>query len=124
MECRTGYYEGKGCRGVDVRLMYDDLGTIQTLPPHYYRQMEEAGIKCAVFNPFRPRLNSMFNYRDHRKITVIDGDVGFCGGLNLADEYINAYEKHGHWKDTARSLMVARPTERELHAFRASEWCR
>lgn len=104
MECRTGYYEGKAAAGVDVRLMYDDLGTIQTLPPHYYRQMEEAGIKCAVFNPFRPRLNSMFNYRDHRKITVIDGDVGFCGGLNLADEYINAYEKHGHWKDTAVML--------------------
>ena len=94
----------KAAAGVDVRLMYDDLGTIQTLPPHYYRQMEEAGIKCAVFNPFRPRLNSMFNYRDHRKITVIDGDVGFCGGLNLADEYINAYEKHGHWKDTAVML--------------------
>ena len=91
----------KAAAGVDVRLMYDDLGTIQTLPPHYYRQMEEAGIKCAVFNPFRPRLNSMFNYRDHRKITVIDGDVGFCGGLNLADEYINAYERYGHWKDTA-----------------------
>ena len=81
----------KAAAGVDVRLMYDDLGTIQTLPPHYYRQIEEAGIQCAVFNPFRPRLNSMFNYRDHRKITVIDGDVGFCGGLNLADEYINAY---------------------------------
>ncbi|MDD3192827.1 MAG: cardiolipin synthase [Oscillospiraceae bacterium] len=94
----------KAAAGVDVRLMYDDLGTIQTLPPHYYRQMEEAGIKCAVFNPFRPRLNSMFNYRDHRKISVIDGDVGFCGGLNLADEYINAYEKYGHWKDTAVML--------------------
>ena len=94
----------KAAAGVDVRLMYDDLGTIQTLPPHYYRQMEEAGIKCAVFNPFRPRLNSMFNYRDHRKITVIDGDVGFCGGLNLADEYINAYERYGHWKDTAVML--------------------
>ncbi len=94
----------KAAEGLDVRLMYDDLGTIQTLPPQYYRQMEQAGIKCAVFNPFRPRLNSMFNYRDHRKITVIDGDVGFCGGLNLADEYINARERFGHWKDTAVML--------------------
>ena len=94
----------KAAAGVDVRLMYDDLGTIQTLPPHYYRQMEEAGIKCAVFNPFRPRLNSMFNYRDHRKITVIDGDVGFCGGLNLADEYINRIHPFGEWKDTAVKL--------------------
>lgn len=94
----------KAAAGVDVRLMYDDLGTIQTLPPKYYRQIEAAGIKCAVFNPFRPRLNSAFNYRDHRKITVIDGDVGFCGGLNLADEYINARLRFGHWKDTAVML--------------------
>lgn len=94
----------KVAAGVDVRLMYDDLGTIQTLPPQYYLQLEQAGIKCAVFNPFRPRLNSAFNYRDHRKITVIDGDVGFCGGLNLADEYINAHVRFGHWKDTAVML--------------------
>lgn len=94
----------KAAAGVDVRLMYDDLGCIKTLPSHYHEKMEEVGIKCAVFNPFRPRLNSMFNYRDHRKITVIDGDVGFCGGLNLADEYINARVRYGHWKDTAVML--------------------
>lgn len=87
--------------GVDVRLIYDDMGCIMTLPNGYNKKLEKMGIKCAVFNPFVPVLSSKFNTRDHRKICVIDGNVGFTGGVNLADEYINAYEKHGHWKDTA-----------------------
>lgn len=62
------------------------------------------GIECRVFNRFRPSLDVFMNYRDHRKICIIDGNVGFTGGINLADEYINAYEKHGHWKDT--SIML------------------
>lgn len=90
----------KAAEGVDVRFMYDDLGSIMTLPANYAAKLRKAGIKCALFNPFQPHLNSMMNYRDHRKITVIDGNVGFCGGINIADEYINDYEKHGHWKDT------------------------
>lgn len=91
----------KATEGVEVKFMYDDLGSIQTIPTSYDKVMREAGIEVTVFNPFRPRLSGVLNYRDHRKITVIDGNVGFCGGINLADEYINAYEKHGHWKDTA-----------------------
>ena len=94
----------KAAEGVDVRFMYDDLGSIMTLPANYAAKLRKAGIKCALFNPFQPHLNSMMNYRDHRKITVIDGDVGFCGGINIADEYINDYEKHGHWKDAAVML--------------------
>ncbi len=90
----------KAAEGVDVRFMYDDMGSIMTLPSNYAAKLRKAGIKCALFNPFQPHLNSMMNYRDHRKITVIDGNVGFCGGINIADEYINDYEKHGHWKDT------------------------
>lgn len=90
----------KAAQGVEVRFMYDDMGSIQTLPHNYDSVLREAGIQCTVFNPFRPHLNSVMNYRDHRKITVIDGNIGFCGGINIADEYINAYEKHGHWKDT------------------------
>lgn len=81
--------------------MFDDMGSVETLPPGYGTTLEKYGIKCAVFNPFKPHLNMAMNYRDHRKICVIDGNVGFCGGINLADEYINAYPKHGHWKDTA-----------------------
>ena len=63
--------------------------------------MEALGIACCVFNPFIPVLSSRLNNRDHRKICIIDGHTGFTGGINLADEYINAYEKHGHWKDSS-----------------------
>ena len=94
----------KAAAGVEVRFMYDDLGSIFTLPATYGDKLRAAGIQCEVFNPFQPHLNSMMNYRDHRKITVIDGNVGFCGGINIADEYINTYEKYGHWKDTGVML--------------------
>lgn len=88
-------------QGVEVRMIYDDMGCIMTLPYRYDRRLEALGIQCCVFNPFVPVLTSRLNNRDHRKICVIDGHTGFTGGINLADEYINAYEKHGHWKDTA-----------------------
>lgn len=86
--------------GVEVRLIYDDVGCINTLPHHYYRKLQEKGIKCAAFNPFRPILSIIMNNRDHRKILVVDGIVGFTGGINLADEYINRVERFGYWKDT------------------------
>lgn len=88
-------------QGVDVRVMYDDAGCVYTLPVNYNRILEKLGIRCQVFNPLKARLVIQMNNRDHRKICVIDGKVGFVGGINLADEYINAYEKYGHWKDTA-----------------------
>ena len=91
----------KAAEGVHVRVIYDDMGCIMILPTGYDRTLEQMGIKCRIFNPFVPILSSRFNTRDHRKICVIDGNVGFTGGINLADEYINAYEKHGHWKDTS-----------------------
>lgn len=94
----------KAKAGLDVRVMYDDIGCLQTLPYHYDRRLREAGIKTVVFNPFKPVLNIRMNNRDHRKITVIDGHTAFTGGINLADEYINAYEKYGHWKDA--SIML------------------
>lgn len=91
----------KAAEGVDVRVIYDDMGCIMILPTGYDKTLEQMGIKCRIFNPFVPILSSRFNTRDHRKICVIDGNVGFTGGINLADEYINEKEKHGHWKDTA-----------------------
>lgn len=91
----------KAASGVAIFLMYDDLGSNQVLPHNLKKRLEQMGIRVTVFNPFLPRLSMMFNYRDHRKICVIDGNVGFTGGINLADEYINVYPKHGHWKDTA-----------------------
>lgn len=90
--------------GVEVKLIYDDLGCIQTLPNNYHKKLINLGIDVAVFNVFRPSIDSFMNYRDHRKITVIDGNVGFMGGNNLADEYINGFVKHGHWKDSSLKL--------------------
>ena len=96
--------EKKAQEGVDVRLIYDGFGCLSTLPVGYYKKLESKGIKCGVFNPFRPILNVVFNNRDHRKICVIDGWTGFTGGINLSDEYINRKERFGRWKDTAVML--------------------
>lgn len=90
--------------GVLVRLLYDDIGCFLLLPNDFPKIMAENNIECTVFNPFRPFFTVRQNNRDHRKITVIDGKVAFTGGINLADEYINAIEKHGHWKDSAVML--------------------
>jgi cardiolipin synthase len=94
----------KAEQGLDVRFMYDDLGCFMTLPPEFRQNLEQSGIKCFVFNPFKPILSSLQNNRDHRKIISIDGKVAFTGGLNLADEYINAVDRFGHWKDAAIKL--------------------
>lgn len=87
--------------GLDVRLIYDDAGCITTLPPRYFETLRRYGIKAKLFNPIEPHLALQMNNRDHRKIVVIDGEVAFTGGVNLADEYINRYERFGHWKDMA-----------------------
>ena len=87
--------------GVDVRVMYDDLGSLTSLPYNYKKTMQAYGIRCEVFNRFSPRVTCFHNNRDHRKITVIDGEVAYTGGINLADEYINQKHLFGHWRDTA-----------------------
>ncbi len=92
-------------QGVDVRVIYDDVGCLFTLPFGYNKQLEKMGIKCVVFNPLVPLLTIRMNNRDHRKIAIIDGKIAFTGGINLADEYINAYERFGHWKDSAILLQ-------------------
>ena len=94
----------KADEGVDVRLMYDGMGSQSLLPYRYDKKLRKKGIKCCVFNPFKPMLSTIQNNRDHRKILVIDGHTAFTGGVNLADEYINRKERFGHWKDTA--IMV------------------
>lgn len=90
----------KAAQGVDVRLLYDDFGCMFTLPKDYDKQMESCGIKCQVFNRFVPVVSIRLNNRDHRKFLIVDGKVGFTGGVNLADEYINVKERFGHWKDS------------------------
>ena len=87
--------------GVEVRVMYDGMLEVSTLPQDYWKLLQKEGIKAKVFSPIRPFVSSHYNYRDHRKILVIDGKVAFTGGVNLADEYINREERFGHWKDTA-----------------------
>ena len=84
-----------------VCVMYDGMLEVATLPADYYKLLEEHGIKAKPFAPIRPIVSSHYNYRDHRKIMVIDGKVAYTGGVNLGDEYINRIERFGHWKDTA-----------------------
>ena len=96
--------ERKVAIGVDVRLLYDDMGCFLTLPVGFAQSMEKRGIKTSVFNPITPFVSAMQNNRDHRKICSIDGKIAYTGGINLADEYINLIEKHGHWKDSALRL--------------------
>ena len=90
--------------GVEVRVFYDDMGSLGFINTDFVKRMEALGISCRVFNPFAPGLNLFLNNRDHRKITVIDGKVGFTGGYNLANEYFHRTEPFGFWKDTGIRL--------------------
>lgn len=88
----------KAAQGVDVRVMYDDFGSISTYSKENVRRLRRKGIQCVAFNPVK-RIKGTINYRDHRKMLIVDGKTAFSGGINLADEYINHVEKFGHWKD-------------------------
>ncbi len=90
--------------GVEVRVFYDDMGSISFVNTDFVERLEALGIKARVFNPFVPLLNLFLNNRDHRKITVIDGRVGYTGGYNLANEYFHITEPFGYWKDTGVRL--------------------
>ncbi len=96
--------ERKVKQGVEVRLIYDDVGSVFVLPKHYDEKMEALGIKCVAFNKLIPFMTIILNNRDHRKIVVIDGKIGYTGGINLTDEYINEKEVHGYWKDAGIRL--------------------
>lgn len=93
--------ERKAAQGVEVRVIYDDMGCMFTLPRNYDDILIQKGIQCRVFNRFLPVMSLRLNNRDHRKLLIIDGKTGFTGGINLADEYINVRERFGHWKDSA-----------------------
>ncbi len=94
----------KARQGVEVRLLYDDVGSVGYVNMLFAKRLNDEGIRCYPTNPALPILNPAMNYRDHRKITVIDGKVGFTGGYNLADEYFDRVIKHGKWKDTGLRL--------------------
>ena len=95
----------KAAQGIDVRVMYDGTCELSTLPRDYPKRLRKLGIRCKTFAPITPFVSTHYNYRDHRKILVINGHTAFTGGVNLADEYINHIVKHGHWKDTAIMLQ-------------------
>ena len=124
----------KAREGVEVRFMYDGTCTLSLLPRNYPKRLEQLGIQCKIFAPMRPFLSTHQNNRDHRKIAVIDGRAAFTGGVNLADEYINAEQRFGYWKDAALRVEgdaawnftvmflnfwnAFRPSETDYDAFR------
>jgi cardiolipin synthase len=110
----------KSKSGVDVRVMYDDFGCMARLPKGYEKKLEAMGIRCTVFNPIRPILSLDINHRDHRKLLIVDGKVGFTGGINLADEYINVRKRFGHWKDNA--LMIEGPAVESMTTMFLRLW--
>ena len=92
--------EEKASQGVEVKMLYDDIGCMVTLPGDYTVYLRSKGIDAHKFNKVIPRMTVAYNNRDHRKILVIDGQISYTGGINLADEYINHIERFGHWKDS------------------------
>lgn len=106
--------------GVEVRVIYDGMCEMSTLPADYFKLLEAQGIHAKAFSPIVPIVSSHYNYRDHRKILVIDGKVAFNGGVNLADEYINRRERFGHWKDTA--VMMKGPAARSFALMFLQMW--
>ncbi len=94
----------KAAEGVTVRVLYDDIGCMSTLPGDYHKHLAKFGIEAAPFSRLHGQADGEFNNRSHRKICVIDGKVGYTGGVNIADEYINKIERFGHWKDTGVRL--------------------
>ena len=106
--------------GVEVRVFYDDMGSIGFVNTDFVKRLEAVGIKAKVFNPFAPGLNLFLNNRDHRKVTVIDGKVGFTGGYNIANEYFNLTHPFGHWKDTG--VRLEGPAVQSLTATFLEMW--
>ncbi|MBQ3266333.1 MAG: cardiolipin synthase [Atopobiaceae bacterium] len=106
--------------GVEVRVFYDDMGSIGFINTDFVKRLEAVGIRGKVFNPFAPGLNLFLNNRDHRKITVIDGKVGYTGGYNIANEYFNITHPYGHWKDTG--VRLEGPAVKSLTAAFLEMW--
>ena len=94
-----GILKQKAADGLDIRLLYDDIGCMRTLPSNYEHLLRSEGIKAFRFAKVSPRVTAAHNNRDHRKICIIDGAVGYTGGVNIADEYVNRKLRFGHWKD-------------------------
>ena len=91
--------------GVEVKIIFDDFGNIKRFSAESLQTLRDAGVEVIVFNPVHEYVNRLyFNYRDHRKITVIDGETAYTGGVNIADEYANLIDRFGYWKDCGLRL--------------------
>jgi len=110
----------KTSKGVEVKVVYDDIGCMNTLPGNYFKQLKEHGIEAVLFSKLKGQADGEFNNRSHRKILVIDGKVGFTGGVNIADEYINVKEVYGKWKDTG--IKIEGPAVDELTKMFLSDY--
>lgn len=86
--------------GVEVRIIFDDFGSIKRQHKHFITELRAEGILVSVFNPIKPSMNIFMNNRNHRKIVVIDGKTAFTGGFNIGDEYINHQKRFGYWFDS------------------------
>ncbi len=93
--------------GVKVYLLYDDIGCMKTMQRRYHKKLVSEGIDCKIFGKITPKVTTVHNNRDHRKIAVIDGETAYTGGANIADEYINKKLRFGHWKDGGVKLKGA-----------------
>lgn len=110
----------KAAAGADVRVIYDDLGSMGRLPRNFRKNLEREGIRCAAFHRFLPVLSAIQNNRDHRKICVIDGKTAFTGGINIGDEYIGRTKPFGHWKDSG--VMIRGDAARCFGAMFLTMW--
>lgn len=90
--------------GVEVRIMYDGMGSLFTMHKDFVSELESYGINVKIFSPLKPIISFHYNYRDHRKLIIIDGKIVYTGGFNIADEYINKRERFGYWKDNGIKL--------------------
>lgn len=112
--------EEKAAQGVEVKMLYDDIGCMVTLPGDYTVYLRSKGIEAHKFNKVIPRMTVAYNNRDHRKILVIDGQISYTGGINLADEYINQIERFGHWKDSG--IRIDGPTTQAFTRLFLMNW--
>lgn len=110
----------RAAAGVDCRVLYDDVGSFTFISRQFVKLLESEGIKCNAFNPAYPVLSLFMNNRDHRKIMVVDGKVGYTGGYNIADEYFNIVNPFGHWKDNG--IRLAGPAVQSLMAMFVEMW--
>ena len=110
----------KASQGLDVRVIYDDVGSFVFVNSEFKRMLESEGIKCCIFNPMSPVMDVFMNNRDHRKICVVDGEIGYTGGFNLANEYFNITHPFGFWYDTG--VRLEGPGVKNLTVMFLSMW--